>query len=49
LTAHIGDLAAGRDLGAGAPSHRLAVVVPEPGVGLTVVMGGLALLVRRRR
>jgi hypothetical protein len=25
------------------------VVVPEPGVGLTVVMGGLALLVRRRR
>ena len=49
LVAHIGELAAGPEIGAGAFSHRLAVVVPEPGVGLTVVMGGLALLVRRRR
>ncbi len=49
LVAHIGTLAAGQDLGAGAPAHMLAVVVPEPGVTLSVVMGGLALLVRRRR
>ena len=49
LVAHIGTLAAGQDLGAGAPAHMLAVVVPEPSVTLSVVMGGLALLVRRRR
>jgi hypothetical protein len=49
LVAHIGTLAVGQDLGAGAPAHMLAVVVPEPSVTLSVVMGGLALLVRRRR
>ena len=48
LTVHVGTAAAGPDIGAGAPSHRLAVV-PEPSASL---LGGLAvagLLVRRRR
>ena len=48
LTVHVGTAAAGPDIGAGAPSHRLAPV-PEPSVSL---LGGLAvagLLVRRRR
>ncbi len=49
LTAHVGQLAVGPDLGAGAASHRLAVVIPEPSTGLAAAFGGLLMMVRRRR
>jgi hypothetical protein len=49
LTAHVGQLAVGPDLGAGAASHRLAVVIPEPSTALAAALGGWFMLVRRRR
>jgi hypothetical protein len=51
LTAHIGSLSTGADIGAGAPSHSLAAVaaVPEPSRALLGFIGFAAMLFRRRR
>lgn len=51
LTAHIGALAAGADIGAGASSHTLANIaaIPEPSRALLGFIGIAAMLFRRRR
>lgn len=51
LTAHIGSLATGADIGAGAPSHSLANIaaVPEPSRALLGMVGLAAVVFRRRR
>lgn len=51
LTAHIGTLAAGPDLGGGNPSHRLANIaaVPEPSRAVLAFAGVAGVMFRRRR
>lgn len=51
LTAHIGSLGAGPDIGGGNPSHRLAAIgaVPEPSRAMLGFIGLALVLFRRRR
>jgi hypothetical protein len=51
LTAHIGSLSTGADIGGGTPSHSLAAVaaIPEPSRAMLGFIGIAAMLFRRRR
>jgi hypothetical protein len=51
LTAHIGSLASGADIGGGAPSHSLANIaaIPEPSRAMLGFIGLAAMVFRRRR
>lgn len=48
LTALVGSLSTGADIGAGAPSHSLAAI-PEPSRALLALIGLGSFLIRRRR
>lgn len=49
ITALVGQVASGNDIGAGAASHRLAVVIPEPSRALLMFLGLGGFILRRRR
>ena len=48
LTALVGTLGTGPDLGGGAQSHQLEAI-PEPVASLLIALSGLGLILRRRR